>query len=58
MSSFAREIPCYAGQFASFYYTKCLMASISGRKTSELKPWQTFIAGGVGGFFAWFVSYP
>ena len=24
----------------------------------ELKHWQTFIAGGVGGFFAWFVSYP
>jgi solute carrier family 25 (mitochondrial carnitine/acylcarnitine transporter), member 20/29 len=32
VSSFAREIPCYAGQFASFYYTKCLMAKLSGVK--------------------------
>lgn len=59
ISTFAREVPCYAGQFGSFYLTKQLIMKIKGfQSMSELKPIHSFIAGGVGGFFAWLVSYP
>ncbi len=59
MSSFAREIPCYAGQFGSYYLTKVLIVKVGlAPSMLELKPWHVFFAGGVGGFFAWLVSYP
>ena len=59
VSTLAREIPCYAGQFGAFFMTKELFVKLNGYQLhSELKPWHTFVAGGVGGFFTWLVSYP
>lgn len=58
-STLARETPCYAGQFAAYYETKQLLVRVNGLKdTHELGVVSQLIAGGVGGFFAWLVSYP
>ena len=59
VSTLAREIPCYAGQFGGFYATKQLLVRLQGlQSTHELGPFSLFISGGVGGFFTWLVSYP
>lgn len=58
-STLAREIPCYAGQFAAYYETKQILVRANGlHDTHELGVFSQLIAGGVGGFFAWLVSYP
>lgn len=58
-STLARETPCYAGQFAAYYETKQMLVRVNGLKdTHELGIVSQLIAGGVGGFFAWLVSYP
>ena len=59
VSTLAREVPCYAGQFGGIYMTKRLIANMHGTtNTSDLGPMSAFVAGGVGGFLAWLVSYP
>jgi len=59
VASFLREVPCYAGQFGSFYLTKKLLAKAQGLDcTSKLGPGSCMVAGGVAGFFSWLVSYP
>lgn len=58
-STLARETPCYAGQFAAYYSTKQFLVKFNElRSTDELGTVSQLIAGGVGGFFAWLVSYP
>lgn len=58
-STLARETPCYAGQFAAYYSTKQFLVRFNNLKsTDDLGMMSQLIAGGVGGFFAWFVSYP
>ena len=59
LSTLCREVPCYAGQFGAFFLTKEFFCRLNNFKShSELKAWHTFVAGGVGGFFTWLVSYP
>lgn len=53
-----REIPCYAGQFGSYFLTKKLIAKLKGVDEKQLGPADQFVAGGIGGFFCWFFSYP
>ena len=58
LSTIFREVPCYAGQFGSYFVAKKLLASVRGINESELGHIDQFIAGGTGGFFCWFFSYP
>lgn len=58
-STLARETPCYAGQFAAYYSTKQALVKFNNlESTEDLGMLSQVIAGGVGGFFAWLVSYP
>jgi len=58
LSTMAREVPCYAGQFGSYFLTKKLIARVREVDEKKLKPIDSFVAGGVAGFFCWFFSYP
>ena len=54
-----REVPCYAGQFGGYFYTKRLFADhIEGVSVDKVSQLACFISGGVGGFTCWLVSYP
>ena len=58
LSTIIREVPCYAGQFGAYFATKKLIASTKGIDENKLTAADQFVAGGVGGFFCWFFSYP
>ena len=58
MATILREVPCYAAQFGSYYLTKDAFARRRGVTHQELGAPELFVAGGVGGFFCWFFSYP
>ena len=59
VATILREVPCYAGQFGGYYLTKRLWAEhIEKVDVSQVGTLGCFLAGGVGGFFCWFVSYP
>lgn len=58
VSTTAREVPCYAGQFGGYYLTKKTLSKIRGVDESQLTFVDNFISGGMGGFCCWLVSYP
>ena len=59
MATILREVPCYAGQFGGYYITKRLWANyVQGVSVENVNTLGCFIAGGVGGFTCWLVSYP
>ena len=57
-STIFREVPAYGGQFGSYYVTKKLIARAKDIEEKKLTKVDQFFAGGVGGFFCWFFSYP
>ena len=59
VATILREVPCYAGQFGGYYVSKRLWADhVQKCHINEVNTLGCFLAGGVGGFFCWFVSYP
>jgi len=58
LSTMSREVPCYAGQFGSYFLTKKSIARLKGVDEKQLGPVDSFVAGGVAGYFCWFFSYP
>lgn len=59
VATILREVPCYAGQFGGFYVTKRLWAThVEKCDVSKVGTVGSFLAGGVGGFTCWLVSYP
>jgi|TARA_B110000285_G_C15042497_1_gene572536 hypothetical protein len=58
LSTIIREVPCYAGQFGAYFATKKFICKVRGCDEKELTLFNQFVAGGVGGFFCWFFSYP
>lgn len=58
VATILREVPCYAAQFGSYYLMKDAFARRRGVTHQELGAHELFVAGGVGGFFCWFFSYP
>lgn len=59
VATISREVPCYAGQFGGYYLTKRTWAEhVQHCDVTEVNTLGCFIAGGVGGFTCWFVSYP
>ena len=58
LSTIVREVPCYVGQFASYVATKKLLAKARGIDVEHLGAVDQLIAGGVAGYFCWFLSYP
>jgi len=58
LSTIIREVPCYAGQFGAYFATKKAICRAKGCDEKELTLLHQFFAGGVGGFFCWFFSYP
>eukprot|EP00347_Sterkiella_histriomuscorum_P006192 403353709 len=58
LSTISRETPCYAGQFGGYFLTKKSLAWLQKKDVHDLGHASLFIAGGVGGFTCWLVSYP
>ena len=59
VATVSREVPCYAGQFGGYFLAKRLWAEyIQKCDVTQVNTLGCFIAGGVGGFTCWFVSYP
>ena len=58
VATILREVPCYAGQFGSYYVAKRLWAQYTQVSVEDISVMGTFFCGGAGGFFCWLFSYP